>query len=87
MRPPVFTAVTPDRLYWNGSWTHAVTLTGTMLLAVLAAGTVDALIAAGQDTERYNRPFPAALRDELVVMGRIGMAMGISGILLAPARR
>lgn len=79
----VFDAVTADRFYWNGSWTHAMLLTGTMLLAVLSAGTIDALVGAGQATERYNRPFPAALRDELVVMGRIGMAMGISGVLLA----
>lgn len=78
-----FTLVTPDDLYWNGSWTHALPLTGTMLLAVLSAGVVDALVGAGQDTERNNRPFPAALRDELAVMGRIGLAMGISGILLA----
>jgi hypothetical protein len=79
----VFTIVTPDKLFWNGSWTHALPLTGTMLLSVLSAGVVDALIGAGQATERYNRPFPAALRDEMVVMGRIGMAMGISGVLLA----
>jgi hypothetical protein len=78
-----FILITPDNLYWNGSWTHALPLTGTMLVAVLCAGLVDALVAAGQDTERYNRPFPAALRDELAVMGRIGMAMGISGMLLA----
>ncbi|WP_328992100.1 response regulator receiver protein [Kribbella sp. NBC_01245] len=81
----IFMLVTPDRLYWNGSWTHAVPLTGGMLLAVLSAGVLDAVIGAGQDTERYDRPFPAALRDELVVMGRIGMAMGISSILLAAA--
>jgi hypothetical protein len=54
-----------------------------MLLAVLTAGAVDALIGAGQTTERYNKPFPASLRDELVVMGQIGMAMGIGGVLLA----
>jgi hypothetical protein len=79
----VFTLVTPDSLYWNGSWTHALPLAGAMLLAVLSAGIVDAVVGAGQTTERYNRPFPAALRDELVVMGRIGMAMAISGVLLA----
>ncbi|MEV0798727.1 HD domain-containing phosphohydrolase [Kribbella sp. NPDC050281] len=78
-----FELVTPESLYWNGSWTHAVPLTGAMLLAVLSAGLTDALVGAGQDTERYNRPFPAALRDELAVMGRIGLAMGISGMLLA----
>ena len=79
----VFTFLTPERFYWNGSWTHALPLAGTMLLAVLAAGLMDALVGAGQATERLNRPFPAALRDELSVMGRIGMAMGISGMLLA----
>jgi HD domain-containing protein len=79
----VFALVTPDRLLWNGHWTHALPLAGTMLLAVLSAGVMDALVGAGQATERLNRPFPAALRDELVVMGRIGMAMGISGMLLA----
>lgn len=79
----VFALVTPDRLFWNGSWTHALPLAGTMLLAVLSAGVMDALVGAGQATERLNRPFPAALRDELVVMGRIGIAMGISGMLLA----
>lgn len=79
----VFALVLPDRFYWSGSWTHAVPLTAAMFLAVLAAGLMDALIGAGQETERFNKPFPAALRDELVVMGRIGMAMGISGILLA----
>jgi hypothetical protein len=79
----VFAVVTPDTLYWSGSWTHAVALTGAMLLAVLSAGTLDALIGASQDTERHNRPYPASLRDELVVMGRIGIAMGLSGVLLA----
>ncbi|ONI72541.1 response regulator receiver protein [Kribbella sp. ALI-6-A] len=79
----VFTLITPDSLSWNGSWTHALPLASTMLLAVLSAGIVDAVVGAGQTTERYNRPFPAALRDELVVMGRIGMAMAISGVLLA----
>lgn len=79
----VFAAVVPDGLYWTGSFTHAVALAGIMLLAVLSAGLLDAVVGAGQDTERFNRPFPAALRDELVVMGRIGLAMGIGGILLA----
>jgi hypothetical protein len=78
-----FVLVTPDNLAWNGSWTHAMALTGAMLLGVLSAGVVDALVGAGQDTEKFNRPFPAALRDELVVMTRIGLAMGISGMLLA----
>jgi hypothetical protein len=78
-----FALVTPDGLAWNGSWTHALALTGAMLLGVLSAGVVDALVGAGQDTEKFNRPFPAALRDELAVMTRIGLAMGISGMLLA----
>ncbi|MEV8375789.1 HD domain-containing phosphohydrolase [Kribbella sp. NPDC056861] len=79
----VFAVLTPHKFFWNGSWTHALPLAGTMLLAVLSAGLMDALVGAGQATERLNRPFPAALRDELSVMGRIGMAMGISGMLLA----
>jgi hypothetical protein len=79
----VFAAITPARLYWNGSWTHALPLVGTMFVAVLAAGILDAVIAAGQATERDNKPFVAALRDELGVLGRIGTGMGISGILLA----
>ena len=79
----VFAALAPGDLAWTGRWQDALWLAGAMMAAVLSAGTVDALIGAGQATERYNRPFPAALRDELVVMGRIGMAMGISGILLA----
>ncbi|MEJ1111214.1 HD-GYP domain-containing protein [Kribbella sp. CCNWLW201] len=79
----VFSAVTPSDLYWDGSWVNAISLTGAMLLAVLTAATMDALIGAGQATERFNQPFPAALRDETVVAARIGMAMGISGILLA----
>jgi len=78
-----FTLITPAKLSWNGSWSHAMALTGAMLLAVLSAGIIDALVGAGQDTERYNRPFPAALRDEFAVMGQIGLAMGISGMLLA----
>ncbi|MEV6272131.1 HD domain-containing phosphohydrolase [Kribbella sp. NPDC051936] len=78
-----FTLVIPDDLAWNGSWTHAIALTGAMLLSVLSAGVLDALVGAGQDTEKFNRPFPAALRDELIVMTRIGLAMGISGMLLA----
>ncbi|MEU8224850.1 HD domain-containing phosphohydrolase [Kribbella sp. NPDC048915] len=78
-----FALVIPNDLEWNGSWTHAMALTGAMLLAVLSAGLVDALVGAGQETEQFNRPFPAALRDELMVMTRIGLAMGISGMLLA----
>ncbi len=79
----VFSVVTPDRMAWNRSWTHAIPLTAAMLLSVLAAATMDALIGAGQATERYNRPFPSALKDEVGVAAQIGMAMGISGILLA----
>jgi hypothetical protein len=79
----VFNVVTPADLLWNGTARHALTLAGAMLLAVLSAVLVDALIGAGQSTERYSRPFPAALRDELGVAARIGMAMGISGMLLA----
>jgi hypothetical protein len=78
-----FALVVPDDLAWNGTWLHAMALTGAMLLSVLSAGVLDALVGAGQDTEKFNRPFPAALRDELVVMTRIGLAMGISGMLLA----
>ncbi|WP_344144136.1 HD-GYP domain-containing protein [Kribbella yunnanensis] len=78
-----FWAVIPDGFVWNGRWTQAVPLVAGMFLAVLTAGVVDALVGAGQITEAYNRPFPAALRDELVVMGQIGMAMGLGGILLA----
>jgi hypothetical protein len=78
-----FSAITPARLYWDGSWRHAFPLTGAMLVSVLAAATMDALVGAGQATEQYNRPFPSALRDEMAVAARIGMAMGISGILLA----
>ncbi len=79
----VFGVLAPRDLAWTGRWQDALWLAGAMMAAVLSAGSVDALIGAGQATERYNRPFPAALRDELVVMGRIGLAMGISGILLA----
>ena len=79
----VFAIIAPTRLLWTGAWQDALWLAGAMILAVLSAGITDALIGAGQATERYNKPFPAALRDELVVMARIGMAMGISGILLA----
>lgn len=79
----VFAAIAPARVLWSGDWKDALWLGGAMVVAVLSAGTTDALIGAGQATERYNKPFPAALRDELVVMSRIGMAMGISGILLA----
>jgi hypothetical protein len=79
----VFAALVPSDLGWTGRWQDALWLAGAMLLGILAAGISDALIGAGQATERHNRPFPAALRDELSVMGRIGLAMGISGILLA----
>ncbi|TDO63927.1 hypothetical protein EV651_105150 [Kribbella sp. VKM Ac-2571] len=79
----VFAAVAPSHLSWNGSASHAVPLGGAMLLAVSSAATLDAIVGAGQATERYNRPFPAALRDELGVTARIGMAMAISGVLLA----
>ncbi len=79
----VFAAVLPANLVWDDSWREAVPLVGAMLLGVLSAGIVDALVGAGQATERFNKPFPAALRDELVVMARIGMAMGLGGVLLA----
>ncbi|WP_433160870.1 HD domain-containing phosphohydrolase [Kribbella sp. CA-247076] len=79
----VFSLLAPADLAWTGRWQDALWLSGAMLLGVLSAGVSDALIGAGQATERHNRPFPAALRDELSVMGRIGLAMGISGILLA----
>jgi hypothetical protein len=79
----VFGAIAPNHLFWNGSASHAVPLGGAMLLAVSSAAALDAIVGAGQATERYNRPFPAALRDELGVTARIGMAMAISGMLLA----
>ncbi|MFF0343976.1 HD-GYP domain-containing protein [Kribbella sp. NPDC004875] len=79
----VFEAVTPSDLDWDGTWRHGVPLVGAMVLGVLAAGLVDAVVGAGQATEQLNVPFPAALRDELVVMGRIGIAMGLSGVMLA----
>ena len=79
----VFAAVAPLDLSWNGSASHALPLCGAMLLAVSSAAVLDAIVGAGQATERYNRPFPAALRDELGVTARIGMAMAISGMLLA----
>ncbi|WP_371404215.1 response regulator receiver protein [Kribbella sp. NBC_00662] len=79
----VFAAVVPEDLNWNRSWQHAVPLLLAMLLAVLSAGVIDALVGAGQATERLSVPFPAALRDELVVMGQIGMAMALGGVLLA----
>ncbi|WP_328518792.1 HD-GYP domain-containing protein [Kribbella sp. NBC_00359] len=79
----VFAALTPTDLIWTGHWSDAIWIGGAMLAAVLSAGISDAVIGAGQATERYNRPFPAALRDELTVMTRIGMAMGITAILLA----
>ncbi|NOL43501.1 response regulator receiver protein [Kribbella sandramycini] len=79
----VFEALTRRDLAWNGEWVEALWIAGAMMAGVLSAGLSDAVIGAGQATERYNRPFPAALRDELVVMTRIGMAMGITAILLA----
>lgn len=79
----VFAATVPNGLAWNGSVAHALPLGGAMLLAVSSAAALDAIVGAGQATERYNRPFPAALRDELGVTARIGMAMAISGMLLA----
>ena len=79
----VFSAVTPAHLYWDGSWNSAIALTGAMLLAVLTAAVMDALVGAGQATEKFNQPFPAALRDETMIAARIGMAMAISGMLLA----
>jgi response regulator RpfG family c-di-GMP phosphodiesterase len=50
---------------------------------VLSACLSDAFVGAGQATEAFNRPVPAALRDELSVLARIGLGMGISGVLLA----
>jgi hypothetical protein len=79
----VFALVVPRDMHWNSTWSHALPITAAMFLAVLTAGLSDALVGAGQATEAFNRPFPAALRDELVVMARIGLAMGISGVLLA----
>jgi hypothetical protein len=79
----VFEAVTPADLDWDGSWQHGFPLVCAMVLSVLAAGLVDAVVGAGQATEKLNVPFPSALRDELAVMGRIGMAMGLSGVMLA----
>ncbi|TCN34994.1 hypothetical protein EV644_11715 [Kribbella orskensis] len=78
-----FSAVIPNDMQWDGTWSHALPLTAAMFLAVLTAGISDALVGAGQATEAFNRPFPAALRDELVVLARIGLGMGISGVLLA----
>jgi hypothetical protein len=79
----VFSAVIPASLGWNGQWTQAVPLVFAMVLSVLSAGIIDALVGAGQATELDNRPFPAALRDELAVLARIGMAMALGGVLLA----
>jgi hypothetical protein len=79
----VFAFVTPNDLSWNGTWSHALPLVLAMMLGVLSAGLSDALVGAGQATEQFNKPFPASLRDELVSMGQIGMAMGIGGVLLA----
>ncbi|WP_329002251.1 response regulator receiver protein [Kribbella sp. NBC_00709] len=81
----VFAGLTTPDLIWTGRWQDAIWIAGAMLAAVLSAGISDALIGAGQATERYSRPFPAALRDELAVMTRIGLAMGITGMLLAAA--
>ncbi|MGW6279479.1 HD-GYP domain-containing protein [Kribbella sp. NPDC055071] len=79
----VFEVLTPRDLVWTGRWSDAIWIAGAMMAALLTAGLSDAVIGAGQATEQYNQPFPAALRDELAVMTRIGMAMGITGILLA----
>ncbi|MFI6677736.1 HD-GYP domain-containing protein [Kribbella sp. NPDC050470] len=79
----VFSVVLPNHLQWDGTWSHALPITAAMFLAVLTAALSDGLVGAGQMTEASNRPFPAALRDELVVLARIGLAMGISGVLLA----
>jgi hypothetical protein len=79
----VFSVVMEPALDWNQTWSHALPITAAMFLAVLIAGISDALIGAGQVTEHDSRPFPAALRDELMVLGRIGLAMGIGGMLLA----
>ncbi|WP_427890088.1 HD-GYP domain-containing protein [Kribbella sp. GL6] len=79
----VFAAIVPNDLAWDGSVAHALPLGGAMLLAVSSAAGLDAVVGAGQVTERYSKPFPAALRDELGVTARIGMAMAISGMLLA----
>ncbi len=78
-----FSALIPDDHSWDRTWGTSLPVVLAMLAGVLTAGLVDALIGAGQVTERLNKPFPAALRDELVVMGRIGMAMGVGGVLLA----
>lgn len=79
----VFDAIIPRDLDWNRSLEHGLAITGGMLAAVLAAAVMDALVGAGQVTERFSVPFPSALRDEFGLAGRIGIAMGISGLLLA----
>jgi hypothetical protein len=79
----VFSVVLPRDMQWDGTWSNALPITAAMFLAVLTAAVSDALVGAGQVTEASNRPFPAALRDELSVLTRIGLAMGISGVLLA----
>ena len=79
----VYTAVLPSTMDWDGNWSHALPITAAMFLAVLTAGLSDAFVGAGRATEALNRPFPAALRDELSVLARIGLGMGISGVLLA----
>jgi hypothetical protein len=79
----VFAVLIPRDMEWNSTWSNALPITAAMFLAVLTAGLSDALVGAGQATETFSRPFPAALRDELVMLARIGLAMGISGVLLA----
>ena len=79
----VFGLIIPDRLFWNGTWQYAIPLVGVMLAAVVAAVVTDALVGASQATERFSRPFVSALRDEFGIAARIGIAMGISGLLLA----
>jgi hypothetical protein len=79
----VFAVLIPRDMQWDSTWSNALPITAAMFLAVLTAGVSDALVGAGQATETLSRPFPAALRDELVMLARIGLAMGISGVLLA----
>jgi hypothetical protein len=79
----VFALLIPRDMRWNSTWSNALPITAAMFLAVLTAGVSDALVGAGQATEASSRPFPAALRDELVMLARIGLAMGISGVLLS----
>jgi hypothetical protein len=79
----VYAAVLPTDIQWDGRWIHALAITGAGFLAVLTAALSDAFVGAGQATEAFGRPFPAALRDELSLLARIGLGMGISGVLLA----